>query len=508
MTAPSIAYKYVMGCAISSVPTDMIRVCKERSVDAWIREHIHGARCFPRRGYFISSDCSSVREAYEKKNDEDFMRIYTTMTDYLNDDDAHSLYAGAMLEDFPIGYPEWRFDPDIVMESLNKGDESFPLSLIHCRITPYSNTIFPLIPSWNEDRTKIKYTLEPNQEFYGTSIDILQAVKYNKASVTDIFECLTWSHQHPIFRDCMNRLYKRRQKAEEKKNKSLYKAIKIILCSAYGKTGQCYHDSKYVIESDKDVINSLYNNGKVFNDITLRNRQCLLDVFKRNSPVRVPAHINAFILSYSKKIINEHIDAIGGFTDWNTTPYYTDTDSLLVHNREHRKLEQLGRVGENLGQLHDDLDEVDEGTGKIIRAYLIAPKFYIYEICGLKNGKPAIKYHIRCKGVPKHGRVEEDGRVVRGRDDMTIEDFEEMYKNGVPMLFGGNRFAKSFKDTNEPAVKTVNIDRTVNKKTWDGGIWNEENNRWLPICHVDAKKFRREKRKKNNGETKGNILQP
>jgi hypothetical protein len=92
----------------------------------------------------------------------------------------------------------------------------------------------------------------------------------------------------------------------------------------YGKTGQKLHDDKRVVEEDNEEIEKLYLNKQgVKTDIVLANgKQCMLDVVKgRCGSVKDPVHINTFILSYSKVILNIFIAGFDGFTDGNNTFY-------------------------------------------------------------------------------------------------------------------------------------------------------------------------------------------
>ena len=52
-----------------------------------------------------------------------------------------------------------------------------------------------------------------------------------------------------------------------------------------------------------------------------------------------------------------------------------------------------------MGQLHDDIEEVEEG--KIIMSVFVRPKLYIDVIIGKNkdNGKVVVVNHIRAKGI-------------------------------------------------------------------------------------------------------------
>ena len=60
------------------------------------------------------------------------------------------------------------------------------------------------------------------------------------------------------------------------------------------------------------------------------------------------AHLGAFILSNSKRILNKFIRKIDGFYTKNV--YYTDTDSLYIAKKYWDVLDKAGLVGDNVCQ--------------------------------------------------------------------------------------------------------------------------------------------------------------
>ena len=62
----------------------------------------------------------------------------------------------------------------------------------------------------------------------------------------------------------------------------------------------------------------------------------------------MPLHLGAFVLSNSKRIMNNFIHAINGF--YANDVYYTDTDSLYFENKHWEKLEEAGLVEKELLQ--------------------------------------------------------------------------------------------------------------------------------------------------------------
>ena len=59
----------------------------------------------------------------------------------------------------------------------------------------------------------------------------------------------------------------------------------------------------------------------------------------------MPLHLSAFVLSNSKRNMNNFIHAIGGF--YTNDVYHTDTDSLYIENKHWDKLDKAGLVGKS-----------------------------------------------------------------------------------------------------------------------------------------------------------------
>ena len=85
----------------------------------------------------------------------------------------------------------------------------------------------------------------------------------------------------------------------------------------------------------------------------------------------MPLHLGAFVLSNSKRIMNNFIHAINEF--YTDDVYYTDTDSLYNENKHWDKLDKSGLVGKGLLQGKNDYKD-----GGIIYGLFLAPKTKFY----------------------------------------------------------------------------------------------------------------------------------
>ena len=81
----------------------------------------------------------------------------------------------------------------------------------------------------------------------------------------------------------------------------------------------------------------------------------------------MPLHLGSFVLSNSKRIMNNFIHAINGFIT--NDLYYEDTDSMYIENKHWDKLDKAGLVGKNLLQGKNDYKD-----GEIWFGLILAPK--------------------------------------------------------------------------------------------------------------------------------------
>ena len=61
-----------------------------------------------------------------------------------------------------------------------------------------------------------------------------------------------------------------------------------------------------------------------------------------------PCHLGSFILSHSKRLMNDVILALDGFK--NRKIYYGNTDKVYIHNDDYETIKTKGLIGKNLYQ--------------------------------------------------------------------------------------------------------------------------------------------------------------
>ena len=65
--------------------------------------------------------------------------------------------------------------------------------------------------------------------------------------------------------------------------------------------------------------------------VKLEDDEGVDDYDKAKSLNAMPSHFGSYILSHSKRLLNEVINQMGGFN--NNTIYYTNMDSLYIHKK-------------------------------------------------------------------------------------------------------------------------------------------------------------------------------
>ena len=91
-----------------------------------------------------------------------------------------------------------------------------------------------------------------------------------------------------------------------------------------------------------------------------------------------PCQLGLFLLSHSKRLMNDVILALEGFKNIKT--YYGDADSVFIYNDDYEIIKTKGLIGKNLYQ-----SKIDYGKRGFLDGLLLAPKFK-YCIVIVENG--------------------------------------------------------------------------------------------------------------------------
>jgi DNA-binding ferritin-like protein (Dps family) len=287
--------------------------------------------------------------------------------------DANGLYSSAMaMNDYPCGrryYYNRRNDSHLLEEikdQLNNGTikKHYELKI---KYKIHSKCLIPLLPIQNDKNPK---GLIKTGCF--TSVDVLEAVKYGKCEVLEVMFAIAFENSAPLFKEFVDVFFEKRanykkrmkdlnkdeDKDEYKKLDVLQNLCKLIVNSSYGSLllkkfeWEYSFISEWAYEKDADPEMELvtmcgYNRQQYF--VRRRNR-CSHDNTR-------PLYLGAFILSYSKSIMNKIIAAVDGFWIPGVIKY-GDTDSLYVSLEDYNiVLKQYGYIGDGMGQCKNDNDD-------------------------------------------------------------------------------------------------------------------------------------------------------
>ena len=317
------------------------------------------------------------------------------------DYDAVSLYPSAMWDEKSIyprietGYAYTRDMNDELVEKFNTRNFNQGSAILKIKYYNPKNLIAQHIPI-KEKEKKIEINRMRNGYIvdYLTSVDVQEIVKIG-GKVIEIYEGVIYRENFKVspFRKVIDKLFALRQKYKDENNDVMQLLVKLLMNSLYGENIRKDIEEKFACKSEmwmqteydervKDYwkISGINYIVKMIDDAGLED-----EVKKLNT---MPLHLGAFVLSNSKRIMNNFIHAIDGF--YTNDVYYTDTDSLYIENKHWEKLEKAGLVGKNLLQGKNDYKD-----GGIFYGLFLAPKI---KYCLTVNKYGVIDEHKTFKG--------------------------------------------------------------------------------------------------------------
>ena len=208
---------------------------------------------------------------------------------------------------------------------------------------------------------------------YLTSVDIQEIIKIG-GKVFEIYEGVIYRENFKVspFRKVIDKLFALRQRYKDEGNDVMQLLVKLLMNSLYGENIRKDIEEKFACKSEAWMMDNYDDRVKDYWKISGINYIVKMiddagledEVKKLNT---MPLHLGAFVLSNSKRIMNNFIHAIDGF--YTNDVYYTDTDSLYIENKHWEKLEKARLVGKNLLQGKNDYKD-----GGIFYGLFLAPK--------------------------------------------------------------------------------------------------------------------------------------
>ena len=458
LTAPSLANQYFTREIYNKIPNYMKYSGVPR---AFIQKAVYGGRCM-----------TKLNKRYK-------------ITEELADFDAVSLYPSAMARLYCVmGKPEVlqleELNTDYLLNHTVSENEqpsiSKPIScyVVEIKIKKINKHLnFPCIvykdiktnTNRNDDINCVdkisvvdNITLEDWIKFNGLECEIIRGYK--------------WCGQKSfLIREVIQKLHNLRCEYKKTKN-PLQLIIKLIMNSAYGKmiqkpiTTQKLFKKYQTMKKDKKTnemvqeypLNKylIKNSAKVINYWQINNNLYKIKVGKQIDNFYTNTLLGVQILSMSKRIMNEVMVTA---EDLNINIYYQDTDSMHIQRNRLNDLanefkRRFGRelIGSDLGQFHNDFDEVRDGYA--YQSIFNGKKMYIDL---LKNDKGEYGIHYRMKGVNL-----ECVKIYANENNISIYDVYNKIFNGESITFDLLKATAGIKLNDNMTTKTIKeFKRTV-----------------------------------------------
>ena len=208
---------------------------------------------------------------------------------------------------------------------------------------------------------------------YLTSVDIQEIVKIG-GKVIEIYESVNYRKNFKVspFRKVIDKLFALRQKYKDDNNDVMQLLVKLLMNSLYGENIRKDKEEKFACKSEACMMSEYDERVKDYWKISGINYIVKMiddagfedEVKKLNT---MSLHLAAFVLSKSKRFMNNFTHLFNGF--YTNDVYYTDTDSLYIENKHWEKLDKAGLVGKGLLQGKNDYKD-----GGIFYGLFLAPK--------------------------------------------------------------------------------------------------------------------------------------
>ena len=227
-----------------------------------------------------------------------------------------------------------------------------------------------------------------------TSVDIQEIVKIG-SKVIEIYEGVINRENFKVspFRKVIDISFKLRQKYKDEGNEVMQLLVKLLMNALYGEQIRKDIEEKFACKSEywmqteyDERIKDYWKISNINYIVKMIDDAGLEDEIKKI--ITMPFYLGAFVLSNSKRIMNNFIHVIDGF--YTNDVYYTDTDSLYIENKHWDKLQKAGLVGKNLLQ-----GKTDYKDGGIFYGLFLAPKI---KCCLTINKYGVINEHKTFKG--------------------------------------------------------------------------------------------------------------
>lgn len=459
LTAPSLANQYFTREIYEKIPDYYLY---GGIVRAFIQKAVYGGRCMTR------------------------LNKRWSVNEELADFDAVSLYPSAMKRLYCVkGKPEVlkpeELNTNYLLNNTCGEDEqpnkNKPIStyVVEIKITNINKHLaFPCVVY--KDKTTNTNKNDDSENAIGKTavvdnITLEDWIKYNGLEC-EVLRGYKWTGEKSfLIRDIIQNLHLLRCEYKKTKN-PLQLVIKLIMNSAYGKMIQKpittttefkRHHTKIFNKKLNDYVDDypldkylIKNSAKVISYIQVNKNLSAIKVGQQIDTFYTNTLLGVQILSMSKRIMNEVMCTA---EDIGIKIYYQDTDSMHIQKfkiddlaKEYKK--RFGRelIGKNLGQFHNDFDEVENGYA--YKSIFVGKKMYVDM---LKNEENKQGIHYRMKGVNL-----DCVKLYAEENNLTIFDiYNKLYNNEI-LTFDLLKAKPCFKmNDNQTVTNLLTFERSI-----------------------------------------------
>lgn len=417
----------------------------------------YGGRCHFVKRFFRSSQPDST--------------TYADLRDYLVDLDVVSLYPASMKGHlFPVGDYKHVTQPTDVehMAEFYHYHRPLPLSIWRVSATPPTHLLVPALPLKSPITKATVWENTATESQWYTSVDLETARRYGYTFT--FHEGYVWERGEYVFDAYIDCMFAKKAEQDRLKaardpayNPAARDVFKKLMNALYGKMMQKRQSVSHLfveqgVENDEwtDFLdeNAAVEYKEMGDFLLLTGERTDFD-----AGISKPHYLGAFILSYSRAIMNRYFDQLdplrcdplGGswLESMANSMFYTDTDSLIVHAEGVERVRDS--LGSDLGLLSDEL-----GGGKIVEGYFISPKLYAIKY---KTQDGAIHTKVRGKGIPNYMLHLEQYRKMLFENEPVKYAFTQLRKVQADLTTAQERQGT----TPFSIISCLNASRTLNR---------------------------------------------
>lgn len=296
-------------------------------------------------------------------------------------------------------------------------------------------------------------------------------IKYNGLEC-EVIRGYKWTGEKSfLIRDIIQNLHLLRCEYKKTHN-PLQLVIKLIMNSAYGKMIQKpittttefkKEHTKVFNKKTQEYVDDypldkylIKNSAKIVSYTQVNKNLYAIKVGKQIDQFYTNTLLGVQILSMSKRIMNEVMCTA---EDIGIKIYYQDTDSMHIQKnkiddlaKEYKNRYARELIGKNLGQFHNDFDEVENGYA--YKSIFVGKKMYVDM---LKNDKNEYGIHYRMKGVNL-----DCVKLYAEENNLEIYDIYNKLYNGEIIIFDLLKAKPCFKmNDNQTVTNQLKFERSI-----------------------------------------------